>query len=90
MAQFVTEEQNDKKDTASIEKDIALEKILWEIRRLIGMCVKEAVLSGISSSDDTLMVLAKVKPIIKQQDVIEEKIKNIINKLTERIITEQK
>ena len=90
MAQFITEEQNDKKDMASIEKDIALEKILWEIRRLIGMCVKDAVLSGISISDDTLMVLAKVKPIIKQQDVIEEKIKNIINKLTERIITEKK
>ena len=90
MAQFVTEEQKDKKDTASIEKDIALEKILWEVRRLIGMCVKEAVLSGISSSDDTLVVLAKVKPIIKQQDVIEEKIKNIIDVLLKRIGMETK
>lgn len=85
MAQFITEEQKDKNDTASIERDIALEKILWEFRRLIGTCVKEAVLSGTSISDDTLVVLAKVKPIIKQQDVIEEKIKKTIDNLVERL-----
>ena len=68
------------------DKERCINGLLWDMRKIIGMCIKEICLSN---TDDTLIILAKVRPIIKQQDIIEEKVKKTIDNLVERLKEKQ-
>lgn len=76
MAQFVDIEKEWKED----EKKF-IEDILCDIRKTVGMCVREIALNN----TEPLVVLGKIKPILAQHNVTEEKIKRNINYLVERI-----
>lgn len=80
MAQFVDIEKEWK-----AEEEKFIEDILWDIRKIVGMCVREIALNN----TEPLVVLGKIKPILAQQNVMEEKIKRNINYLVERLKEKQ-
>lgn len=76
MAQFVDIEKEWK-----TEQEKFIEDILWDIRKIVGMCIREIVLNN----TEPLVVLGKIKPILAQHNATEEKIKRNINYLVERL-----
>lgn len=83
MAQFSQFPDIDKE--WKVEEEKFVDDILWDIRKLVGMCIREISLNN----TEPLVILGKIKPILAQHDVTEEKIRKKIKYLVERIREKQ-